>query len=121
MKRDPASQRAALSASLCWYQNDRKESFAAIAKERKYARIGGVVDVKALHDWQDDIRRDDDGIKLITGRLRGLKARALPCDEPSVSALTECLSPVLGGVIEGVPEHCKQAPHSELVELAGAP
>lgn len=115
---NPKILTALYSAEICWYQRDRKESLDAIAKEKKYARIGGVVDRKALYDWTGDIRRADEKIPPLQQRLRELKAKPLPCSEKAIAALSSCFNPLLGGVMESLPDHCEQAPFGGYLEVA---
>jgi len=97
MGADPKYLRIVYSAAVCWYQEERKTAYELIAKEKKYARIGGMVDKKALYDWQQDIRQADEKIPPILALLRGIKAKPLPCTEPTVKGVAWCIGPVLGG------------------------
>lgn len=116
---DPKAMTVVYSAEICWYQTSRRESMAAIAKEMKYARVtgGGMVDRKAIYDWQQDVRKADDSIPPIQKQLKALKAKALPCSDKTVSALVECLNGPLGSVLEQAPEHCDSPPYSEYVNV----
>lgn len=86
-----ARQQVYYSASLCWYQQDRRASLIEIARERKYAKMGGVIDLRNLHEQQEAVSRADRGSAAAKAALRKLRLAPLPCSEPLVGALARCL------------------------------
>lgn len=98
----PENWQVLRSARLCWYQRSRAEVLAVIAQERRGARIGGVVDLHLLHDAQDAVRRDEDGIATERRELARLRLRPLPCGEQTVSGLAQCLD-LTGGFVPEPP------------------
>lgn len=98
LRADPKAWQVLRSARLCWYQRSRAEVLGVIAKERKYSRVGGVVDLRLLHDAQDALRRDDEGIATERREFGRLKLRPLPCGDQAVSSLSQCLD-LTGGFV----------------------
>jgi hypothetical protein len=103
LRADPKAWQVLHSARLCWYQGSRSEALGVIAKERKYARVGGVVDMRIIHDAQDALRRDDEGIAAERKELARLRAKPLVCGDQTVAALSQCLDLTGGFVPEPVP------------------
>lgn len=75
------------SARVCHLQSIRSDLVAEIAKQKKYAKLGGVENMQALYDLQEQIRsldervqsdRDDLGAQLLSCRARMVRA-ALYC------------------------------------------
>lgn len=86
------------SARLCWHQRSRAEALGVIARERRGAKVGGVVDLRLLHDAQAAVLRDQDGIAAERRELARLRLRPLPCGEQTVAALSQCLD-LTGGFV----------------------
>lgn len=117
---NPQAQRLARSAMICWYRQDRKASFDEIAKIKKYARIGGVVNLHDVADLQNDIRRDDEKLQLVLRALEAARQKPLAC-EKDAAVLSTCLRPLLGHYLETMPAPCNEPPYADLVEMAYEP
>jgi hypothetical protein len=82
--------RATWSSWLCYGKAARDAAMAAIAKEKKYSRIGGVVNLSRLSQLQDDVRAADEKIDQARAGLRQAHAKPFPCSHPGVAAFVEC-------------------------------
>ncbi len=117
LAQDPKARRAVYSAEICWFQSDRQEVIAAIAKERRYSKIGGVVDMKYLYERQEAVRRDDDAIANMRAELKKERVGALPCSDKLVAALTPCMTEPLGYEEDAKPSHCSDLPYADYLGL----
>ncbi len=75
----PEAMQFSLSAQICDRQAERAEALAAIKKERRYSKIGGVVHLGRLGELQDAVASADDDIAESRGELRELGKPALSC------------------------------------------
>jgi len=89
--RDPRMSQELISALLCDEIQGRAEKLAAIAKDRKYSRIGGVVDLQRRAELQDAVEKADDCIKELRSELKERKKPALGCKEKRVLEISGCL------------------------------
>ena len=117
LRADPKSVRTIWSAELCSAQAARSTALAAIAKERKYARIGGAIDLRRMRDLQDDVRAADDRIEAAKAGLKQVKASPVACKSPKVAHLVECARQVEGGV--DIEAGCMTSDLGRLVKLLG--
>lgn len=67
------------SGALCYYQVRRSWAMEEIAKERKYARFGGVVDLRRIHTAQRVIRVMDEKTETLSAKMREAAIRPLSC------------------------------------------
>lgn len=79
---------------MCLAQAAKKDALAEIAKQKKYARIGGVESRLSLFQLQGTIRRADELLAKDRNLLRtasNLKGvRPLPCTDAGVRSLMKC-------------------------------
>lgn len=87
---DPALMAPVLSAAICFEREERRVTMAEIATQRKYSRLGGVVNRSQMYRLQGYVRDHDEDIADYTGRLRAMRAKPLPCGSPVVKALLAC-------------------------------
>lgn len=106
---DNAWMRPAISGALCAYQTIRKGCINAIATEKKYARIGGVVSKSKLYGFQQAIREADGGIREVLAILKSRHLSAAPCSG-TVAAIAQCLG-------NSEASACKEARVAEHIEL----
>jgi len=85
------SHQVAWSAYVCGWQMQRAAALKEIATEHKYARIGGAVDLRAIHDLQDSVRECDEAIESGRDELRALKVALLPCSTKPVRRIGLCV------------------------------
>lgn len=111
---DPKWVSPLFSSLVCSAKRDRDRAVAEIAKERKYGRIGGVVDLQEIHDWQGAVREADERLARHRGEAKRRGARLLPCTDKLVGVLAQCVSDA--DDIEH-PVQCKEPPLSEYLEL----
>jgi hypothetical protein len=95
----PEARRVDLSSLLCVKLASRQETLGALAKEKKYSAIGGVVNLGRRSQLQDELAGLDDEIRSVRTSLRGYKTTSLGCGDPKVKVISECLS-------EDPPESC---------------
>lgn len=75
----PVEMQFAWSAKICDRQAERAESIAAIKKEHRYSKIGGVVHLDRLGELQDEVASADEDIAEFRSQLRELGKPALSC------------------------------------------
>jgi len=78
------------SEEICRWTGRRQEAVQEIAKEKKYARYGGVVDKRAIYEQQTAIRDADEIIAKHRDRLKDLRTRPMPCRHPFVQSIQTC-------------------------------
>lgn len=93
IERDPKVVRLVLSAGYCFWNDRRKSGLAAIDAERKASKIGAVVDMKLLHDAQDQVVAGQRRTKEVAARLKAAKLKRLPCWDTAVDAVKTCMGP----------------------------
>ncbi len=81
----------ALSAWICHNADERKANVAEIATQRKYARVGGVVNLSSLQDLQDEIRAADENIAKARSALSSFRVKPLSCKSPMVFSVLTCV------------------------------
>jgi hypothetical protein len=89
---DPTSRRLVLSALLCDQLSTRQALLAKLAKDKKYAKIGGAVDLGRRSEIQDDLAAADDEIGRLRSVLKADKATPLGCNEKRVEMAIACMS-----------------------------
>lgn len=89
--KDPNASQELLSALLCDEIQGRVEKLAALAKDRKYSRIGGVVNLQRRADLQDAVEKADDCIKELRAELKERKRPPLGCRDKRVLEVSTCL------------------------------
>lgn len=82
-----------LSSSLCWCTHERAAVLAQIAKDKKYSRVGGVVDLGKRAELQQRLEEIDDWADAIKTRMKAKKVAQMPCNDGDVQALEPCLDP----------------------------
>jgi hypothetical protein len=75
----PEAMQFSLSAQICDRQADRAEALAAIKKERRYSKIGGVVHLGRLGELQDDVASADEDVAGYRAELKAIGRKALSC------------------------------------------
>jgi hypothetical protein len=78
-QRTPEAMQFSWSAWICDRQGERTEAIAAIKKEHRYSKIGGVVHLGRLGELQDDVASADEDIAEYRSELRAIRKPALPC------------------------------------------
>lgn len=91
MREDPDTLRVAMSATICEYQQLRREDLTLIAEERRYAKIGGVIDMQRIHDLQDNIRSYDSVIDMFNRGLKARRLKAMSCKISDVASAASCI------------------------------
>ncbi len=81
----------ALATWACVAERERADVLKEIATERKYAKIGGALDLEKVHALQDKLRCLDDLIKAINRDSRKYPNARLPCNHPQMQPVIECI------------------------------
>lgn len=91
-KSEPArvTPQEVVSAELCGWQSLRKDTLDEIAKQKKYSRAGGVVNLKDMADLQGFLREADEGIEAAHARSKRLALKMLPCSGRRVAEIAAC-------------------------------
>lgn len=86
----PVTPQEVVSAELCGWRALRKATLDEIAKQKKYSRIGGVVNLKDMADYQDELREADEGIEAAQTHAKHLKLKMLKCSGARVAEISAC-------------------------------
>lgn len=111
LRADKKVARLAWSAYLCAAREWRGGTLDAIAEEKKYARIGGAIDLAKMHSLQETLRSIDAWIVDAKADLRDRKLMPLSCKRDDVIELAECwdvdgnrtCDDLRAAIIEGAP------------------
>lgn len=82
------------SARMCWFREERTTAIDAIREEHKYARAGGVLNLRLLHEQQSDVAHADVGLAAARKGLVLTRRPPLACSNKIVAALQGCLRSV---------------------------
>lgn len=93
LRNDPTILRAFLSANVCGGQEEQEAARKEIAKEKKYSRIGGSIDLRAMHDLQDRLRSADERIEKNKAALKQRKLKPYACTDNNVKQVMVCHDP----------------------------
>jgi hypothetical protein len=107
----PEARKIDLSALLCTKLEARREIMGELAKDRKYAAIGGAVNLTRRVKIQDELAGLDDEIRTVRAVLKRYKTTPLSCGDAKVKAVAECMS-------EDAPEECTADPRVRAHVLA---
>lgn len=91
MKADRNVMAAVFGLALCQQRAAKTAALAEIAKEKKYARIGGIERMRKIYDLQEDIRAADEATAQIRAFLRTYdRVHPSGCAAREVKALLAC-------------------------------
>lgn len=110
---DPQRLAVVWSAMACIAVEGREDAMANIREERAASKIAGVVDLEALHTWQDEAQSYGNDLARAQRALRDLKHKRLKCTAPEVALLLQCSAEPIGAESE----ECKPLGVRALVEL----
>jgi len=82
---------ALLGYRVALAQDKREAAKAEIAKEKKYSRVGGVVNKVAIHEAQQEIRSADEIIETQQASAKTNQVKVLRRDDPKVDRVQECM------------------------------
>lgn len=85
---DPRATLVAGSAAICAYQDFRREVLAEIREVKRYAKVGGALNLREVYDLQEQLRSYDDSIANVRRELDGRKP--LSCKSPEVAKMIAC-------------------------------
>ncbi len=85
---DPHATLVAGSAAICNYQAFKREVLADIREAKKYARVGGVMNMQEIYGLQEQLRGYDDSIANVRSELAPRKP--LSCKLPEVIKIAAC-------------------------------
>ena len=91
LRSDMKNWQVLYSAKMCWFQEERTTALDAIRQEHKYARVGGALNLRLLHEQQVDVARADAGLALARKGLGLARRQPLACSNKIVKALRDCL------------------------------
>lgn len=104
MRDNPRVMAIAWGATFCSIRQVRSDALSEIAKEKKYARIGGMVDKEKLYTLQKQIRWADEEEakerKELAAEPKQYRVTPLPCGHPAVKIVLECVADA-GACVDG--------------------
>jgi len=92
LSQDATEMRVAYSTQLCTYRRERQDTLREIARQKKYARIGGVENLSDLYALQQTIREIDEKISGLVSDMIQKRFKPLPCSSSKVAALLACMT-----------------------------
>jgi hypothetical protein len=87
---DPAWALPVLSAKICSNATERATALDDIRKEKKYSKLGGVVDNSALYASQTAIRDADESDAAVRRAIAEFHKHPISCSQPDVRAIVGC-------------------------------
>lgn len=111
---DPKWMVPLLSAQLCQSSDDRAEAMNEIRTQKKYSKVGGVLDLTAISAQQDRIRDADERSAALREDLHTLRAKPLPCSSADVVFVRHCA----GWLPANAPEECRNDRARQFQRLA---
>jgi hypothetical protein len=85
---DPDNMFILRGAALCVDREIRRRALGEIAAEKKYARVGGVVDRQKIYQLEQRVRWADETDAENKNSFAG--QRIAPCSQPKVQLITTC-------------------------------
>lgn len=85
---DPGNVFILRGAALCVDREIRRRALGEIAAEKKYARVGGILDKQKVYDLQQRLRWADEQEADHKRSFAG--QRIAPCSQPKVQLITSC-------------------------------
>lgn len=108
---DLGTLRAVASAQLCWSRAQLAGAEAALGRERKTAKIGGVTDLRVVYDLEREIL----GLRGQVAALQ--RRRPLPCGHAQVAPIFACLANADGAGCQERPMRLRTALAEKLAAL----
>jgi hypothetical protein len=108
----PGNRRTALSAELCALRALRSETTAEIATDKRYARVGGAVDLSHRYQLQRELRDVDEQMSSTKAEIEALRLKPTACSDALVGPLSTCVNigwnaeAGIGGSHEPVNDEC---------------
>jgi hypothetical protein len=87
---DPRARLLAWSGFLCGWTADRAAAENEIKQYRKAAKLGGVLNLTEVNNWQEEVMRADRHISAARAALKRMKAKPLPCKNELVTKIAWC-------------------------------
>jgi Skp family chaperone for outer membrane proteins len=81
LRNDPKWRQADLSRTRCAFIVERRDAVKEIATQKKYSRLGGVIDLGSLDQQQQIVRRADEQIAEAKSGLAEIGLPAIACDK----------------------------------------
>lgn len=104
MRDNPKVMAIAWGATFCSIRQVRSDALEEISKEKKYGRIGGMVDKEKLYSLQKQVRWADETEakerKELTDEPKRYRVTPLPCSSPLVKIVLECVADT-GACVDG--------------------
>jgi hypothetical protein len=89
---DPKAQQIAYSALLCSWTDGYNEAIHQISEYKKAAKIGGVLDLTEVNNWQEEAMRAKRHIGDARAALKRRKAKPVACKDPLVVRISPCMN-----------------------------
>lgn len=93
IQRDKKQMAVVLGSILCALDFGKRQALDEIAKEKKYAKVGGVINKAKLYAQQQRIRRADEQTKIVRDKMKNpLYAGVVPlqCKSEKVQHVLHC-------------------------------
>lgn len=91
MRSDRHVQQIVQTLAICGGDEARRQALAAIAKERRYSKQAGVVNLSLLEALKEDLRQADDQIAAARTALKSVGGKPTSCRHPDVALLSTCV------------------------------
>jgi len=91
-RRDRKTMQVVHTLCLCDAVARRAMALEGIAKERRYAKVAGVVSRSELQDQKELLMEADDDAAAARSELKAIGAKALACGHKAVDFLADCVN-----------------------------
>lgn len=88
---DPAYLAAGWSSVRCYWLAEKADAVKELATEKRYARLGGVIDARKNYGLQLWARKADEHAAEAAQQLRAMNVAPLDCRQPHMKTISACV------------------------------
>lgn len=96
LKKDPANLAAVWSLHLCAAEQGRADALEQVKAEKESGKLGGVVDLRTLHQWQDEAYSFQKDAERARAALKALRRKPIRCTDRFIEGALPCVDPDAG-------------------------
>ena len=98
--KNPQTIRMILSIDLCSDEAERANTVKEIAKDRRYSRAAGVVNLSDREELKTTLRDADEAIAADRSRLKRMALAPIACSQPDLKQVWGCINEPILGVLD---------------------
>ena len=98
--KNPKTIRMILSMDLCSDEAERANTVKEIAKDRRYSRAAGVVNLRDREELKTALRDADEAIAQDRSRLKRMTFAPIACSQSDLRQVLACINEPILGVLD---------------------